>query len=136
MAALGLSRSLVRRRRLLRDDIFGDVGVWELGIVWTNVRCLVLRVRGELGIVGTDIRRLGDLIGQDCVLDLGGSRCVGAWNGGRQVGWGDRTSCRNFGGGFGLRTVAFFGDSGSRTSSMTAMGALSPLRAPILVMRV
>ena len=33
-------------------------------------------------------------------------------------------------------TVAFFGDSGSRTSSITAMGALSPLRFPILVMRV
>jgi hypothetical protein len=33
-------------------------------------------------------------------------------------------------------TVAFFGESGSRTSSITAMGALSPLRLPILVMRV
>jgi hypothetical protein len=33
-------------------------------------------------------------------------------------------------------TVAFFADNGSRTSSITAIGALSPLRAPILVMRV
>ncbi len=32
-------------------------------------------------------------------------------------------------------TVAFLA-TGSRTSSMTAMGALSPLRAPIFVMRV
>ena len=33
-------------------------------------------------------------------------------------------------------TVAFFADSGSRTNSITAMGALSPLRGPILMMRV
>ena len=33
-------------------------------------------------------------------------------------------------------TVATLGLKGSRTSSMTAIGALSPLRAPTLVMRV
>ena len=33
-------------------------------------------------------------------------------------------------------TTACFGESGSRTISITARGALSPLRGPIFVMRV
>lgn len=73
-------------------------------------------VLGDLDLVDDDVAvgilGDGDVIGDDGLVGSGGGGLLGSF------------------------TVACFGEYGSRTSSMTAIGALSPLRGPIFVMRV